>query len=240
MCLNTRKSLSFAKRLRPPRFSAAGMVRMKNHEKSGGSTWFEIQAKSSLLGGGETPGRARTFISTSRGGFPGTENDAESSIAAYKLQLTPPQGLKLRPQGLKLFFQTFQPNFVISWPISMNEPSLESLKSQQNDGAIFVPVSPRERTIAPFLRRVLTLSAQFPRIRTCSGQINLYRGEIAVVRNRNERERERGGGEWTGSRETSSKTNWLEGPHWIKDTSVLTYLRLGYWRPRERTHCPGH
>ena len=55
------------------------------------------------------------------------------------------------------------------------------MKSQQNDGAIFVPVSPRERTIAPFLRRVLTLSAQFPRIRTCSGQINLYRGEIAVT-----------------------------------------------------------
>ena len=42
-------------------------------------------------------------------------------------------------------------------------------------------MSPRERTIAPFLRRVLTLSAQFPRIRTCSGQINLYRGEIAVL-----------------------------------------------------------
>ena len=38
-------------------------------------------------------------------------------------------------------------------------------------------MSPRERTTAPFLRRVLTLSAQFPRIRTCSGQINLYRGE---------------------------------------------------------------
>ena len=37
----------------------------------------------------------------------------------------------------RLFFQTFQPSFVISWPISTNEPSLESLKSQQNDGAIF-------------------------------------------------------------------------------------------------------
>ena len=82
----------------------------------------------------------------------------------------------------RLFFQTFQPSFVISWPISTNEPSLESLKSQQSDGAIFVPVSPRERTIAPFLRRVLTLSAQFPRIRTCSSQINLYRGEIAVIK----------------------------------------------------------
>ena len=80
----------------------------------------------------------------------------------------------------RLFFQTFHPSFVISWPILTNEPSLESLKSQQSDGAIFVPVSPRERTMAPFLRRVLTLSAQFPRIHTCSGQINLYRGEIAV------------------------------------------------------------
>ena len=53
-----------------------------------------------------------------------------------------------------------------------------------------------------------------------------------------ERERKRGG--WPGSRETSSKTNWLEDPYWITDTSVLTYLRLGDWRPRERTHCPGH
>ena len=36
------------------------------------------------------------------------------------------------------------------------------------------------------------------------------------VRKGNERKRERergGGGEWPGSRETSSKTNWLEGPH---------------------------
>ena len=63
------------------------------------------------------------------------------------------------------------------------------------------------------------------------------------VRNGNERERERereGGGGGVGSRETSSKTNRLEGPHWIKDTDVLTYLRLRDWRPRERTHCPGH
>ena len=33
------------------------------------------------------------------------------------------------------------------------------------------------------------------------------------VRNGNEREREGGGGAEVGSRETSSKTNWLEGPH---------------------------
>ena len=70
----------------------------------------------------------------------------------------------------RLFFQTFKPGFVISWRTLTNERSLESLRSQQSDGAIFAPVSPRERTIAPFLGRVLTLSAQFPRIRTCSGQ----------------------------------------------------------------------
>ena len=35
------------------------------------------------------------------------------------------------------------------------------------------------------------------------------------------------------SRETSSKTNWLKGSHWIKDTIVLTFLRLRDWRPRE-------
>ena len=48
-----------------------------------------------------------------------------------------------------------------------------------------------------------------------------------------ERERERGGGGGgrDGSREMSSKRNWLEGPHWIKDTGVLTYD----WRPHVHT-----
>ena len=163
-----------------PRFSAAGMVRMKNHEKSGWVHLIWDPGQVLTAGCGETPGRALSFR-TSRRRFPRTENDDESSIAAYKLQLTLPAGTEAPPAGTEgLFFQTFQPSFVISWPISTNEPSLESLKSQQSDGAIFVPVSPRERTRARFLRRVLTLSAQFPRIRTCSGQINLYRGEIAV------------------------------------------------------------
>ena len=62
----------------------------------------------------------------------------------------------------RLFFQTFQPSFLISWRISTNEPSLESLRSHQSDGAIFVFTSPRERTTAPFLRRVLTLSVNIP------------------------------------------------------------------------------
>ena len=120
---------------------------------------------------------------TSRRRFFRTENDDESSIAAYKLQLTPPacrRDSRSARRDSRLFFQAFQPCVVISWRISTNEPSLDSLRSQQSDGAIFVPVSPREWTIAPFLRSVLTLSAQFPRIRTRSGQINLYKGEIAV------------------------------------------------------------
>ena len=129
----------------------------------------------------ETPGRARTFISDQS---KEVSQDRERRRKLHRCIQTAIDSARRdwssARRDWRLFFQTFQPSFVISWPISTNEPSLESLKSQQSYGAIFIPVSPRERKIAPFLRRVLTLSAQFPRIRTCSGQINLYRGEIAV------------------------------------------------------------
>ena len=57
-----------------------------------GSTWFEIQAKSPLLGAEKLQGEHELSFRTSRRRFPRTENDDESSIAAYKLQLTPPAG----------------------------------------------------------------------------------------------------------------------------------------------------
>ena len=57
-----------------------------------GSTWFEIQAKSSLLGAKKLQGEHECSFRISRRRFPRTENDNESSIAAYKLQLTPPAG----------------------------------------------------------------------------------------------------------------------------------------------------
>ena len=165
----------------PPRFSAAGMVRMKNHEKSGWVHLIWNPGQFLTAGCGETPGTARTFISDQS---KEVSQDRERRRKLHRCIQTAidfaRRDWSSARRDWRLFFQTFRPSFVISWPISTNELSLESLKSEQNDGAIFVPVSPRERTIAPFLRRVLTLSAQFPRIRTCSGQINLYRGEIAV------------------------------------------------------------
>ena len=131
---------------------------------------------------GETPGRAQTFISDQS---KEVSRDRERRRKLHRCIQTAIDSARRdwssARRDWRLFFRTFQPSFVISCPISTNEPSLESLKSQQNDGAIFAPMSPRKRTIAPFLRRVLTLLAQFPRIRTCSGQINLYRGEIAVL-----------------------------------------------------------
>ena len=157
------------------RFSAADMVRMKNHEKSGWVNLIWNPGQVLTSGCGETSGRARTFISDQ------SKEVSQDRERRRKLHRCIQTAIYSARRDWRLFFQTFQPSFVISWPISTNEPSLESLKSQQSDGAIFVTVSPRKRTIAPFLRRVLTLSAQFPRIRTCSGQINLYRGEIAVV-----------------------------------------------------------
>ena len=157
------------------------MVRKKNHEKSGWVHLIWNPGQVLTAGWGETPWRARTFISDQS---KEVSQDRERRRKLHRCIQTPIDSARRdwssARRDWRLFFQTFQPSFVISWPISTNEPSLESLKSQQNDGAIFVPVSPRERTTAPFLRRVLTLSAQFPRIRTCSGQINLYRGEIAV------------------------------------------------------------
>ena len=164
-----------------PRFSAAGMVCMKNHEKSEWVYLIWNPGQVLIAGCGKTPGRARTFNSDQSKAI---SQDRERRRKLHRCIQTAIDSARRdwssARRDWRLFFQTFQPSFVISWPISTNEPSLESLKSQQGDGANFVPVSPREQTIAPFLRRVLTLSAQFPRIRTCSGQINLYRGEIAV------------------------------------------------------------
>ena len=166
----------------PPRFSAAGMVRMKNHEKSGWVHWISNPGHVLTSGCGGTPGRARTFISDRS---KKVSQDRERRRKLHRCIQTAIDSVRRdwssARRDWRLFFYTFQPSFVTSWPISTNKPSLESLKSQKSDGAIFVPVSPRERTIAPFLRWVLTLSAQFPRILTCSGQINLYRGEIAVT-----------------------------------------------------------
>ena len=68
-----------------------------------GSTWFEIQAKSSLLGAEKLQGEHELSFRTSRRRFPRTEKDGESSIAAYKLQLTPPAGTEAPPAGTEGF-----------------------------------------------------------------------------------------------------------------------------------------
>ena len=77
------------------------------HEKSWknrvGSTWFEIRAKSSLLGAEKLQEEHELSFRTSRRRFPRTENDEESSIAAYKLQLTPPAGTEAPPAGTEGF-----------------------------------------------------------------------------------------------------------------------------------------
>ena len=75
----------------------------KNMKNRVGSTWFEIQAKSSLLGAEKLQGEHELSFRTSRRRFPRTENDDESSIAAYKLQLTPPAGTEAPPAGTEGF-----------------------------------------------------------------------------------------------------------------------------------------
>ena len=68
-----------------------------------GSTGLEIQATSSLLGAEKLQGEHELSFRTSRRRFPKTENDDESSIAAYKLQLTPPAGTEAPPAGTEGF-----------------------------------------------------------------------------------------------------------------------------------------
>ena len=155
------------------------------HKKSWKSFWVHLIGNPGLVltaGCEETPGRAQIFISDQS---KEVSQDRERQRKLHRCIQTAIidsacWDSRSARRDSRLFFQTFQPIFVISWRISTNEPSLESLRSQQNDGAIFVPASLRERTIVPFLRRVLTLLTQFSRIRTCSGQIYSYKGEIAV------------------------------------------------------------
>ena len=80
-----------------------------------------------------------------------------------------------------LFFQTFHLGSSSLGRFRRINPRWKTWNPSKTTAPFFVPASPRERTIAPFLRRVLTLSAQFPRSRASSGQINLYRGKIAVI-----------------------------------------------------------
>ena len=138
------------------------------------STWFEIQAKSSLLGEEKLQGEHELSFRTSRRRFPRKENDDESPIAAYKLQLTPPAGTEGFSSKL---FNPASSSLGRFWRMN---PCRKAWNPSKTTAPFLCPCRQGERKIAPFLRRVLTLSAQFPRIRTCSSQINLYRGEIAV------------------------------------------------------------
>ena len=84
--------------------TSTGMIRMKLARVP---LWFKIQAKSSLLGSTILQEKHAFSFWTSRRRSPGTENNDESSIAAYKLEQGPPQGLKVRMQRLKVFLPHF-------------------------------------------------------------------------------------------------------------------------------------
>ena len=91
-----------------PRFSAAGMVRMKNHEKSGCVHLIWNPGQVLTAGCGETPGRARTFISDQLNQVsPGLRTTTKAPSLHTNCNWLRPQGLKLRPQGLKAFLPNF-------------------------------------------------------------------------------------------------------------------------------------
>ena len=153
-------ALSWNQSCQTPRFSAAGMVRMKNHEKSGSVHLIWNPGQVLTAGCRETLGRARAFISDQS---KGVSQDREWRQKLHRCIQTAIDSVhrdwSSARRNRRLFFQTFHLSFVISSPILTNEPSLASLKSQQSDGAIFVP---RERTIAPFLRRHSHFRLNFP------------------------------------------------------------------------------
>ena len=139
------------------------------HEKS-----WKNPGQVLTAGCGETPGRARTFISD--------QSKEVSQDRERRRKLHRCIQNCLRPQGLKAFLpKLFNLASSSLGPISTNEPSLESLKSQQSDGAILIPVSPRKRTIAPFLREgTHTFGSISPNPYMQRPDQFVLRGEIAV------------------------------------------------------------
>ena len=118
-----------------PRFSAAGMARMKNHEKSGWVLFIWNPGLVLTAGCVETPGRAWIFISDQS---KEVSQDRERRRKLHRCIQT--AGTQSPPAGTQgISSKLFQPSFVIFWRISTNEPSLESVRSQQSDGAILFP-----------------------------------------------------------------------------------------------------
>ena len=158
-------------------FTAILNSRYGPHEKSWKIGWGLLDLKSRPSPHcwvEDTPGKARLFLLDQSEFSQGRE-------LLWKLHRWILTAIYSAHRDSRLFVQTFRPSFVVILRITTNDPSLESLKSQQNEDALFIPTSPGKLSIASFLIRVPTLSAQFPRIRTCSHQINLYEGKIAVI-----------------------------------------------------------
>ena len=91
-----------------PRFSAAGMDRMKNHEKSGWVHLIWNPGQVLTAGCGETPGRARTLISDQ------SKEVSQDRERRRKLDRCIQTAIDSARRDWRLFFRTFQPRFVIS------------------------------------------------------------------------------------------------------------------------------
>ena len=94
-----------------PRFSAAGMVRMKNHEKSGWVHLIWNPGQFLTAGCGETPGRARTFISDQS---KEVSQDRERRRKLHRCIQTAIDSARRdwssARRDWRLFFQTFRPS----------------------------------------------------------------------------------------------------------------------------------
>ena len=87
-----------------------------------GSTWFEIQAKSSLLGAEKLQGEHELFISDQTNEvFQERERRRKLHRCIQTAIDSARRDWSSARRDWRLFFQTFQPSFVISWPISTNE-----------------------------------------------------------------------------------------------------------------------
>ena len=134
-----------------PQFSTAGMVCKRNYEKLGGSSWFKIQAKSSLLGAKKLQGKHAYSFRTGRYSFPRTENGHKTSIAAYKLHYVLPAGTQGPPAGT----QDLLPNFSVTWIRCLltdfdEWPLVGQLDISGKRDAIVFATPSVPQTIAPF------------------------------------------------------------------------------------------
>ena len=137
--------------------------------------FFNLKSRPSSHSWVRTPGKARLFISDQSKEVSQDRERRRRKLYPWIQTAMCFARMTQGPWACPPSIQTFRPSFVVSLRFSTGDTSLESLRSQQCGGVIFVPTSPRKWTneSALFKKGTQTFGS-IPRTHTCSGQINLY------------------------------------------------------------------